>query len=124
MKFDHTIACGEVLAEAEFHLACGYYTTTSFLFKEANFAVVIDCGGEFTFYTVDGEVREVIRAKPMVSGRGVYEDIFITTTDTAVIFKLPEYTWIDHYPNCDGESDRWSSRIIGIRDEITYAYQK
>jgi hypothetical protein len=25
-----------------------------------------------------------------------------------ITFFLPVYGWHDHYPNCDGESDRWS----------------
>ena len=45
---------------------------------------------------------------------------FYTTTDDGILFKLPDYQWIDHYPNCDGESDRWNTRIIGTSDEIFY----
>ena len=58
----------------------------------------------------------------MDSGRGCYMDVLITTTDDMLIFQLPEYEWIDNYPNCDGESDRWDTKIIGIRDEIRYPY--
>lgn len=120
MTYDHIIRTGEALSERRFHLACGYCTTTSFLFEKANFAVVIDCKGDFDFYTVGGEKLETVKAKRMTSGRECYEDIFITTTDDGVIFRLPDYSWVDHYPDCDGESDRWSSRIDGVNDEVFF----
>jgi len=120
MAYDHIINSSEVLNEKCFHLACGFYTTTSFLFEKANFTVVINCNGDFTFYTVNNEKIEMIKAKRMRSGRGCYMDVLITTTDDGVLFKLPDYSWIDHYPDCDGESDRWDAKIIGTNDEIFY----
>lgn len=26
--------------------------------------------------------------------------------------------WIDNYPNCDGEHDRWDSRTVGYHDLV------
>ncbi len=120
MQYDHIISLTEKLNDKSFHLACGYYDTTSFLFEKANFAVVIHCKGSFTFYTVDGTQLETIKGKRVASGKECYEDILITTTDDGVHFKLPSYRWIDHYPNCDGESDRWDCVIDGVNDEIFY----
>lgn len=120
MKYDHIIKSAEELKDACFHLSCGFYETTTFLFEKANFAVFIHNKGTFTFYTVDGQKIETVKAKPMESGRGCYMDVLITTTEEGVHFKLPDYQWIDHYPHCDGESDRWSTRIIGTNDEIFY----
>lgn len=120
MTYDHIISYDKSLTNEQFHLACGYYRTTSFLFEKANFAVVIDCSGSFAFYTVDGKLIETVNAKPMDSGRERYMDVLITTTDEGVLFQLPDYAWTDHYPHCDSESDRWSARIIGINDEIRY----
>jgi len=120
MKYDHVIERSENLNAKQFHLSCGFYETTSFLFEKADFSVVIHCKGEFTFYTANGEKLETIKAKPMNSGRGCYMDVLITTKEDAVTFQLPDYEWIDHYPNCDGESDRWDTRIVGICDEISY----
>ena len=120
MKYDFTIKADENLTDRKFPLACGYYSATSFLFEKANFAVVINCNGKFTFYTVDGEEIQTIQGEPMTDGKGRYADILITTMDRCVIFKLPDYLWIDHYPDCDGESDRWDSRIVGVNDEIVF----
>ena len=123
MHYDHIIDRNRTLSDEHFHLACGYCCTTSFLFEKAGVAVVIDCKGSFTFYSADGEKTETFNAKPMDGGREHYEDVFITTTDAGIVFRLPDYSWTDHYPNCDGESDRWSCRIIGTRDEIRYPIQ-
>lgn len=124
MKYDHIIQAAEKLNDTPFHLSCGFYETTAFLFEGANFAVNIHCKGSFTFYTVDGKKIESIKAKPMTDGRGCYMDVLITTETNGVTFKLPDYSWTDHYPNCDGESDRWSAKIIGINDEVFYSSRK
>ena len=120
MQYDHIIQSGDILTRKNYHLACGYYRTTSFLLEGYSFAVVIHCNGTFTFQTPQGETLETVKAKPMTTGRECYMDITITTEENGVRFSLPEYTWRDHFPNCDGESDRWSARITGIRDEIFY----
>ena len=120
MKYDHVINADSQLNAECFHLSCGFYETTSFLFEKADFSVVIHCKGEFAFYAPDGSKVMTYKAKRMASGRGCYMDVLITTTDNAVIFQLPQYDWIDHYPNCDGESDRWTAQITGINDEIVY----
>ena len=122
MKYDHIIALYDQMNQQHFHLSCGFHDTTSFFFEKANLRVDIHCRGSFTFYTVNGDKAETIKLKPMKTGRECYMDILITTEDDAVIFQLPEYRWIDHYPHCDGESDRWSTEIIGIRDELRYAF--
>lgn len=120
MKYDHIISASEALTEKPFHLSCGFYETTSFFFEKANFSVVIHCRGEFTFYDGEGTVVKTVKAKPMTGGRSCYMDVFITTTDDGALFRLPDYIWYDNYPDCDGESDRWDTKIIGIMDEIRY----
>ena len=120
MIYDHIIPPAAILDKERFHLSCGFYETTSFLFERYGFSVVINCNGSFTFSSADGRTLETRKAKPMVDGRGCYMDVFITTANECVIFQLPEYDWTDHYPDCDGESDRWDATVIGIRDEIIF----
>ncbi len=120
MRIDHEIPAASRLTGERFHLSCGFYETTCFLFREYGFAADIHCKGEVRIYSPEGKRLQTLPAKPMTSGRGCYMDILITTTEDGVRFRFPEYTWTDHYPNCDGESDRWDAEIIGIRDEIVY----
>lgn len=120
MKYDHIIAASENLTEERFHLSCGFYDTTSFFFEKANFSVTIHCKGEFTFRDPAGTVLHTAEARRMTGGRSCYMDVFITTTEGGAIFRLPDYVWYDNYPDCDGESDRWDTRIIGTADEVRY----
>ena len=46
-------------------------------------------------------------------GREIYMDVTCSVEDGQIVLKMPIYSWIDHYPNCDGESDRWSTKTIG-----------
>ena len=121
MKADYEITTTNYINEQTYHLACGYYDKTSFLFKEEEFYVIIHCKGEFSFYTMNGELIEEKQAKKMETGRECYMDVTIEVKDNNILFKLPEYSWIDHYPNCDGESDRYDAKIIGIRDIIHFS---
>ena len=122
MKYDHIITSSQNMNQERFHLSCGFYETTCFLLQDVNLRIDIHCKGEFTFYTADGKKLKTVKAEPMDSGRGCYMDVLMTTDKGMLILQLPEYEWIDHYPNCDGESDRWDTKIIGIRDEICYSY--
>ena len=119
MTYDHIITASENLQEKQFHLSCGFYDTTSFFFEKSNFSVTIHCKGIFTFCGPDGETQTV-KARPMTDGRSCYMDVFITTTDNGALFQLPDYIWYDNYPDCDGESDRWDTKLIGIADEVRY----
>ena len=120
MNYDHIIKPEEKLNDKRFHLSCGFYDTTSFLFEKSGLSVTVHCKGNFTFRNSDGETMNTIMAKPMTDGRECYMDIMITVTDDKIIFRLPDYSWTDNYPHCDGESDRWDAEIIGINDEIIY----
>jgi len=120
MRIDHQLGPGDRLTDERFHLSCGFYETTCFLFREYGFAADIHCKGEVRIYTPEGKRLLTLPAKPMDTGRGCYMDILITITENAVRFRFPEYTWTDHYPHCDGESDRWDAEITGIRDEVVY----
>ena len=46
-------------------------------------------------------------------GREIYMDITCLVEDGCIVLKMPIYSWIDHYPDCDGESDRWDTETIG-----------
>ena len=119
MAYDHIIESARTLQDQWFHLSCGYYTTTSFFFEAWGLAVTVDCNGTFTFRTADGQ-EQTVKAEPMRGGRGCYMEIFITTSERELLFRLPEYRWWDNYPDCDGEYDRWDAEVVGTRDEVRF----
>lgn len=47
------------------------------------------------------------------SGRRVYEEVSCQVENNMRRRCFPIYKWIDRYPNCDGEYDRWETGKIG-----------
>lgn len=48
------------------------------------------------------------------SGRRVYLNVRVAAGPDCVSLGLPVCRWIDHYPHCDGEYDRWDTEILGF----------
>ena len=46
-------------------------------------------------------------------GREIYPGICLQADAEKLTLKLPVCRWTDHYPNCDGENDRWTWQSIG-----------
>ena len=114
-KFDETFITSDGTEPKNFHLACGFLTRTDILFKEENIAAVIECTGEIEFRRPD-DMRNTIAAVTVPKqegGREIYMDVTCSVEDGQIVLKMPIYSWIDHYPNCDGESDRWTTETIG-----------
>ena len=118
MRYDYTVRASEEVKDQVFHLSCGFYETTYFLFEGYDRVAAIHYSGEFRFYTADWKLLSTHKARPMTDGRGCYMDVTVTTEPDGIRFRLPEYDWCDHFPHCDGESDRWSATITGIREEV------
>ncbi len=114
-KFDETYITSRGNDPENYHLACGFRTRTDILFKEENIAAVIECTGEIQFRRPD-DMRNTIASVTVPKqegGREIYMDVTCSVEDGQIVLKMPIYSWIDHYPNCDGESDRWSTKTIG-----------
>lgn len=114
-KFDETFITSRDTTPRNCHLACGFLTRTDILFKEENIAAVIECTGEIEFRRPD-DMRNTIAAVTVPKqegGREIYMDVTCLVEDGCIVLKMPIYSWIDHYPNCDGESDRWDVETIG-----------
>lgn len=96
----------------EFQLANGHISETNILFERENIAAVIYAQGKIEFYS-NGEFVEVRNLPEVDSGKGVYDAVICTVNGELIKFEFPVYEWIDTYPNCDGEHDRWVTRKIG-----------
>ncbi len=40
-------------------------------------------------------------------------DVTCSVEAGKIVLQIPIYRWINHYPNCIGESDRWNAETIG-----------
>lgn len=94
----------------EFSLACGMISTTVIYFKEVNLLVKIEAEGELFFYNTQGE-RLATCSLPRQERR--YNEVNCTLKDGEILFEFTLYTYVDNYPHCDGEYDRWEEIRAG-----------
>lgn len=96
-----------------YQLASGYISETVILFEKENVICLIDAKGTVEFYD-DSDCSLASANLPKIeSGKGVYQDITCFADTNSIKLQFPIYKWIDNYPNCDGEHDRWDTVIIG-----------
>ena len=111
-KTDITFNC-EKNVKSKYQLASGYISQTTILFEKEQVIAVIQAKGDVAFYNMDDELIASGNARPMTDGRQVYEDVCCQVANQRIKLQFPVYKWIDNYPNCDGEYDRWDSVIVG-----------
>ena len=99
--------------EQAFQLATGYISTTVLFFEREEILARIQADGHVAFLNPDGGLLAEFRAPRETEGRGVYEQVLCSVKDGKLQLRFPVVQWIDNYPNCDGEHDRWDSRIVG-----------
>lgn len=96
-----------------YHLACGFISETTIVFKHENVKAVIHAKGDVKFFDMNDNLIAAGKAPSVVFGRGLYEDISCQVKDNRIELLFPIYDWVDYYPNCDGEYDRWGTDIVG-----------
>ena len=70
------------------------------------------------FQIASGAVPQV------VSGKEAYQEISCQAENGKIVLQFPIYQWIDNYPHCDGEHDRWDTRKVGAHTMIFDACAK
>lgn len=103
----------EKSTEKMYQLASGYISQTTILFEKENIIAVIQAKGSVEFYSMDDKLIAAGSVPAVENGKGVYEDIRCQAESGLIRLRFPIYEWIDNYPNCDGEHDRWDTRIVG-----------
>ena len=96
-----------------FQIASGYISKTTILFENENIVAVVEAKGEVQFYNTNDELLSSGKLPANTGGREVYEEVCCQVNGDAITLKFPIYEWIDNYPNCDGEHDRWDTKTIG-----------
>ena len=99
--------------EEKYQLASGYISTTTVFFEEENIVAKIEAKGEVIFFDGDDAELAAVQMPEQSGGREVYEDVICSVEAGKIMLKFPIVKWIDNYPHCDGEHDRWDSQIIG-----------
>lgn len=94
-------------------LACGYVSLNSILFAKENITVTLEAKtGEISFSSPDSPTVTAKVAVPL-SGDEKFSEVQCSVEGALIKLGFPQYSYIDHYPNCDGEHDRWTKTVSG-----------
>lgn len=97
-------------------LVAPYYNAivpTTIVFEREKVSAFVDSMGHIEIFD-DKEnslaaVDVPVSSDPSEYGHSAqYGAVECAAENGVITFYLPVYGWQDHYPNCDGESDRWS----------------
>ena len=96
-----------------FQLATGYISSTTILFEKEKIVAKIEANGHIDFFVCEDILLASFDIPAQTGGKETYNEVLCGAEENAVILKFPIVEWIDNYPNCDGEYDRWDTETIG-----------
>ncbi len=108
MNYDHIFDSSERLYEAEFEIGYENDKQITVLFERENIVLTADVHGNAIFMDLDG--KEIKKEKAQ-SDR-LFSKIYCLVKEGAITVRFPITKTVDHYPNCDGEYDRYSEIIV------------
>jgi len=109
MKYDHTFDSGRTKYEKEFEIDLERFSPLTVFFQNEGVVLQADRHGCAIFLDEDG--NELYRERA-THDNGYFGEVLCCVSGSAISVCFPTVEWIDHYPNCDGEYDRWSKRIV------------
>ncbi len=92
----------------DFSLSLGGETLRQSSFRGGS--VIVSDTGEAVFY--DAEGRKIARAE---GGADSYKKVILIWKQDTLSLEFGCVVTVDNYPNCDGESDRWSEEWVAQR---------
>ena len=95
--------------EAEVKIDYENEIPVSVFFEKENVILTADAMGNAVF--ADSEGNEIYKGKAEGENR-YFSRIYVSVTNGKICVRFPVTETIDHYPNCDGEYDRYSERIV------------
>lgn len=111
-KFDF-IFNSEAGEKKTFQLANGYISTTSILFEKEKVVAVVSAKGKVDLFDLVDNLIETKELPEVTVGKEVYDEVVCCVSNGKITLEFPTYEWIDNYPNCDGEHDRWDTKKVG-----------
>lgn len=98
-------------------LACGHISLNEIVFTAEGITVLLDaCTGKLD--VCDGASNKLLSAKIALphSGDEKISELRLLVSDGKIRLGIPEYSYKDNYPHCDGEHDRWTKILRGFSD--------
>ena len=112
-KIDMVFNSDKDNSKGYFQIASGYISETVVHFEKENVILVIHADGRVEVFDMEDKLIAENSVPKSSGGREVYEEACCEVIDNTIVVKFPIYKWIDNYPNCDGEHDRWDTIKIG-----------
>jgi len=123
-KFDVVFNSETDNAKGYFQIASGYISETRIHFEKEHIVAVVHAKGCVEFYDMENKLLASGAVPQAVSGKEAYEEISCQAENGKIVLQFPIYQWIDNYPHCDGEHDRWDTRKVGAHTMIFDACAK
>lgn len=109
MQYDHIYNSAERTIEGEVTFDYEKDIPVTVLFEKENVVLKADAHGNAVFYDLEGQELH----KDKANGKNnFFSRVYFCVKSDGICVRFPIIEWIDHYPNCDGEYDRWSERIV------------
>ena len=89
---------------------------TKVLFEHEKVSVFVDSLGHIEFCNLDNNLLATIdlpvsKDPSEKAHTAQYGTVRCGIDEEQICVYLPIYSWTDHYPDCDGEFDRWSRHL-------------
>ncbi len=111
MNYDKVFNSSKNNSES-FELATGHISTTVIFCEEEKLFVKITAKGTVDFFGAEDNLLESVTLPAQTGGREIYDEVVASVAEGCLVMKFPVVEWIDNYPHCDGEHDRWDRRVI------------
>ena len=108
MKYDYIYNSEKQTSEVEIRLDEGAELPVKILFEKESIVLRADRDGNAIFY----DINDNERYKEKAESEKLFGSIRVFVKENKIGVRYPVTEWIDHYPHCDGEYDRWTERII------------
>ena len=120
MHYDYTFNNSSAWYETEYQIDCENNKPVIVYFERENILLHASADGCAIFFDTDG--NELFRDQADGKQRR-FSKIYCCVRENKIIVNFPIIKWVDNYPHCDGEYDRWDE-IIVEKIAITYTVDR
>lgn len=108
MTYDHIFDSSKSVYEVCYPFSDNSNQPLTVLFEKENVSLAADKNGNAVLLSTDGVTLSTAKAE---SDRR-FSEVYCLVKERTITLRFPIKETIDHYPNCDGEYDRYSERIV------------
>ena len=108
MKYDYVFDSSQTLYDKKFEIQSEKSEEITIFFEKEGVVLTADIHGNATFESVDGKIIK----KDKADSSRFFSFIYCIVKDNKITVTFPVTETVDHYPNCDGEYDRYSQKIV------------